>query len=546
MSAETADAVFEDIVAAVTRGDGSQALRLAAAALDQGLDEPLVLLLTAEGLEEQGRAPEAFDLIRRAADIAPEEPDVWHRLGVALVRQGRLAGGLAAFKTALKLHPDFLAALIDAGIASFRVGGLTAAEGYFRRAAELAPGEAEPLAALAAIAARQQKPREARALAERALALRPNIVAAEFAIGRAELVEGLAEDTSARTTRLLARVDLTDDDRIGALDLRAEALDALNRTEEAFADYVARNAILRRTYARRIEREIGERRLDQARRLVGYFSKAPAEPWRTGAGQDEIGARTASGHAFLVGFPRSGTTLLEKVLAAHPGVVTLQEVDHLAQVGQHWLADRAALDDLANLTGPQADVARAAYWRGVSETIGRDLGGKTLLDKLPLHTLALPVIAKLFPRAKILFALRDPRDVVLSCFRRRFQINSAMFEFLTLEDAARYYDQVMALAHIYRSALSLPLLDVRHETMVADFEATVRSVLDFLGLAWNPAVSRFSENRGSDPRTPSDMQLARGLNADGVGQWRRYQMQIAPVLGILEPWVNQFGYPGQG
>ena len=543
MSPETADAAFDEIVAAVTRGSRREAIRLAVAALAEGLDEPLVLLLAAESLDEQGHAPEALGLLHQAADIAPEEPDLWRRIGGILVRQGKLTEGLAALETALKLHPDFVEALIEAGVASFRLGGLTAAEAYFWRATGLAPGEAEPLAALAAIAARQRKPREARVLAERALVLQPDLVTAELAIGRADLVEGSAAEACARMTRLLSRVDLTEEHRVGALDLRAEAFDTLYRPGEAFADYEARNAILRRAYASRIEQEISERRIDQARRLVSYFSRTPAAPWRVGAGEDEIGARTVSGHAFLVGFPRSGTTLLEKVLAAHPGIVTLEEVDHLGQAGAHWLADTTALDSLADLGCPEADAARQAYWRSVNSTACGNLSGKLLLDKLPLHTLALAVIAKLFPRARILFALRDPRDVVLSCFRRRFQMNSAMFEFLSLEDTAAYYDAVMTLLQIYRGTLSLPLLDVRHETLVADFEATVPRVLEFLGSHWDPGVSRFAENRRADPRTPSDIQLARGLNAEGIGQWRRYQAQLSPVLASLTPWVEQFGYP---
>ncbi len=542
MSPETADAAYEDIVAAVGRGDRVQALSLAATALDQGLDEPLVLLLVAEGLEEQDRGLEAIGLIKRAVDMGPDEAEIWRRFGGALVRQGRLTEALAAFRSALRIDPDSVATLIHAGTASFRLGELTAARDYFGRAAELAPGDAEPLAALAAIAARRQSPREARALAERALAIRPNIVTAEMAIDRADLAEDLAESARERMTRLLSRFDLNDDNRVGALDLRAEAFDALDRREEAFADYQARNTILRRVNAPRIEREIGERRVDQARRLADYFSATPAEYWRNGAGEDEIGAGAASGHVFLVGFPRSGTTLLEKVLAGHPDVVTLEEVDHLAQVGRHLLVDRASLDTLARLAPALADAAREAYWHGVRGTVGENLSGKVLLDKMPLHTVALPVIAKLFPRAKILFAVRDPRDVVLSCFRRRFQINSAMFEFLSLDDTARYYDRVMTLARIYRGVLPLSIHEVRHEAMVADFEAEVRCLLDFIGLQWDPAVSRFAANMRAAPRTPSDVQLARGLNADGVGQWRRYEKQIAPVLDILEPWVRQFGY----
>ena len=165
-----------------------------------------------------------------------------------------------------------------------------------------------------------------------------------------------------------------------------------------------------------------------------------------------------------------------------------------------------------------------------------------VIDKLPLNTTALPVISKLFPRAKVLFALRDPRDVVFSCFRRRFQINSAMFEFLDIQDAAAYYDEVMTLMRTYRKVLQLTVREVRHEAMVANFAAEVRAVLEFLGLYWDPGVERFAEKVPADPRTPSDVQLARGLNADGVGQWRRYEQQIAPILPILQKWAVEFGY----
>jgi tetratricopeptide (TPR) repeat protein len=546
MSSPTADAAFGAIVAAVTRGDRKRAISLAAAALDQGLDEPLVLLLAAEGLEDEGRAGEAFDLIRQAVDLAPEQQEAWRRLGNALVRSGKVDEGLAAFRTALKIGPDMAPTLIAAGGASYRLGELTEADGYFRRAAKLAPGDAEPMAGLAAIASRQRRPAEARALAGRALALRPHMPTAEMAIARADLSEGLAEDARARMARLLDRSDLYDDVRVGALDLRSEALDLLGLTDEAFADYQARNAIVRRINAPRIEREIGERRVDQARRLSGYFLAASPEHWRTQAGRDKISVGPEGGHAFLVGFPRSGTTLLERVLAGHPGVVTLEEVDHLGQIGQPWLADAAGLDALARLSPQAADSAREAYWRGVRETVGFDPSAKLLVDKLPLHTLALPVIAKLFPRAKILFALRDPRDVTLSCFRRSFRVNSAMFEFLTLDDAARYYHEVMTLAEIYRSLLSLEVMEVRHEVMVADFETTVRSVLAFLELQWDPMVAEFSDKARIDPRTPSDVQLARGLNAEGVGQWRRYKMQMDPVLAMLQPWAKRFGYAEGG
>jgi Flp pilus assembly protein TadD len=542
LDSDEADRVFEAIIAAVGRGERKRALHMAEAALRYFMDEPLVLLLAAESLDEQGRALEALGLLTRASEIAPEQAEVWRRLGAMMVRQGRTRDALGAFETALGIEPDNVATLLAAGEASYRLGALTSAGDHFRGVMERAPKEASAVAALAVIAARRQRTGDARALANQALALQPNLVTAEMALGRADLIEGLAEATRERMTRLLESPDLNDDNRVGVLDLRADAFDLLDLRDEAFADYQSRNAILRKANAHRIEREIGERRVDEARRVANYFAHAPDGPWRASAGEDHVGARAASGHAFLIGFPRSGTTLLERVLAAHPGVATLSEVDHLGEVRRGFMADATGLDSLAQLTPPLADAVRESYWRSVAATLGGNISGKVVIDKLPLHITALPVINKLFPRARILFAVRDPRDVVFSCFRRRFQINSAMFEFLDINDAAIYYDSVMALASTLRTKLPLTVQEVRHEAMVRNFEAEVGAVLTFLGLDWDPAVERFAERLPVDAQTPSDVQLARGINADGVGQWRRYAQHITPVFPILEKWVTEFGY----
>jgi|GEM_PF-244048 len=526
---------------AVARADRNLAIDLAIAALGRGIDPPLVLRLVAEGLEQDGRPADALGLLNQATTAAPLDAEGWGQFGRVLASRGRFPEALAALENALAIDPNAYSTLIAAGTASFRCANSEAAARHYRRAAEVAPGEAEPLSALAVIASLRDEPKEARAMAERALVLRPDLVSPHVAIGRADLLEDAADACEARMTRLLGRGDVNCEQREDALDLRANARDVLDHPAEAFADYQVRNVLIEATSAPRIEAEIGERRVDQAVRLVAYFEAASAAPWRERAGRDLEGAAAAQGHVFLLGFPRSGTTLLERVLASHPGVATLEETDHLAEAGGHFLGDDEALGRLSTLTAVEATACRQTYWRGVREWFGEPVTDKILVDKLPLYTPALPLIAKLFPDAKILFALRDPRDVVLSCFRRRFRMNAGMFEFLTLEGAARYYDRIMTLADIYRAKLALSLREVRHEAVVADFEGEVREILAFIGADWDPAVRAFAD-RARQSRTPSARQLAGGLNARGVGQWRRYQAQLSPVLPLLEPWAARFGY----
>ena len=537
------DPEYAAIADAVRRGQRPLALNLAARALKRGAKQPLVLVLAAEGLEERGQPLLALDLLRAATQAVPRHRVAWMRLAALLARQRKFEEAARAFEAVLGFDPDFFPALMGAGEMRLLLNDPVTAEGRYRRAAEIAPGAAAPLAVLAIMAAQRRDAAAARDLAGRAAALEPGILGAEMAIARADLLEGAADLAEARMTRLLARDELDDDIRVGGLDVRATALDALDRPAEAFADYEARNAIQRRIHAASFEANSIDAPSNLAHRLAAYLRDAPAEAWRASAGADEVGRRSARGHVFLLGFPRSGTTLLEKALAGHPGVVTLEEVNHLARAGSELRTEESGWIRLAQLTPDEADVRRQTYWQGVRDSLGGDLSDRILIDKLPLHTMSLPLIAKLFPEAKILFALRDPRDVVLSCYRRRFQVNSAMFEFLTLAGAAGCYDAVMSLALVAREKLPLDVREVRHEAVVADFDSEVGDVLAYIGAGWDPGVRTFADRVGGRTRTPSYPQLARGLNADGVGQWRRYEAQIAPILGRLEPWVARLGYP---
>jgi hypothetical protein len=121
-----------------------------------------------------------------------------------------------------------------------------------------------------------------------------------------------------------------------------------------------------------------------------------------------------------------------------------------------------------------------------------------------------------------------------------------MYQLLTLEGAAAFYDAVMRLSELYRHLLPLPQHEVRYEALVDDFEGTSRAACAFLGLDWNEDMLDFAARaRGRDIGTPSAAQVVRGLNREGQGAWRRYREQLAAVLPLLEPWVERFGYPSE-
>jgi tetratricopeptide (TPR) repeat protein len=522
-------------ITAMAPADPARAEAMARQTFPDGLDHPMILYLLAQRPLAAGRFPEALEPLRRAAELAPGDAEVLNDLGHCLFSLGDTQSALRAFEAALAIAPDKLAALCNKAAALVAAGDRPAGTALFERARELHPNAPAPLTALARLAAKSGDAAAARANAIASLRLDGAQTAAAFALAEADVLDRDFVAAERRLTALLNDPRLPPDLRAPATTLLGDALDGQDRTAEAFAAYqrAARSSAPSASH--------GEGATALAARLERYFSGAPAAAWRRSPGPDTLGAGLVRQHVFLVGFPRSGTTLLEQALASHPDVVSLEETAALADVSARWPVD-ADLDRLAGLTAGEAAESRAAYWRFVQDNADLGDGQKTLVDKSPLHTVRLPLIAKLFPDAKILFALRDPRDVVFSCFRRRIAMATPLNEFAAPETAAAYYAQVMRLAVLYGELLALPTHVVRHEAMVEDFQGQLNAALAFMGLGWNPAVERYAERAAARSKTPSAAQVARGVNAEGVGQWRRYAAQLAPILGVLDPWVERFGY----
>ena len=317
-----------------------------------------------------------------------------------------------------------------------------------------------------------------------------------------------------------------------------DVLDASGRYIEAFDAYRTCNDALRQIH----------RQFASGSSLVNYTGALEAAMraigsagWPTCAQQVNSGG--ARGHVFLVGFPRSGTTMLEVVLDGHPDVASSEEHEFLTAGVLRFMREPIDLQPLARAEEAQLHALRIAYWEAV-RSAGIDVVGKVFVDKYPLHTLKLPLIARLFPQAKVLFACRDPRDVVLSCFRRRFKMNAAMYELLTMRGAAAFYGAVMSFAEQVRPLLGLKWRVVHYETLVADLAQQMHEICEFLELAWLPDMADFgSRVRAREHATPSTAQLARGMDGSTVQHWRHYQFSLQSILPVLQPWVTYFGYP---
>ena len=493
-------------------------------------------------LLSQGQSQQASVRLDQARRERPDDPAPDTVLGCCLSRIAQRGEAIAAFNRALAFDPGFAPAWYYRGVERLNAGDAQGAVEDLEKAVEADPVYADALAMLADAAAKRGDAEAARAYAGRAAAQDAGEPIAALAFIAADLLEKDFAAAEAGARAALAGGRLSPHNRAIALGQLGDALDGLERRAEAFTAWSSSNEALKTHYAPMFERPEEHAPIGHARRLLAYFDKAPAEPWARRAVDGPTGP--VAGHAFIVGFPRSGTTLLEQVLASHPEVAALEERSCFEDALGELFVDRKGLDRLAAAGNEDLAPFRSAYWRRV-ESYGVDPNGRTFIDKMPLNTVLLPLIHRLFPDAKILLAIRDPRDVMLSCFRRRFGMNPAMYQMLTLRGAADYYDTVMRLGVRYRELMPLTLREARYEALVEDFEGEARQHAAFLGLDWSGAMADFAGTaKARAVNTPSSAQVAQGLFREGVGQWRAYADQLGPVMPVLDRWVKHWGYEG--
>jgi tetratricopeptide (TPR) repeat protein len=242
---------------------------------------------------------------------------------------------------------------------------------------------------------------------------------------------------------------------------------------------------------------------------------------------------------FLVGFPRSGTTLLDTMLMGHPSLHVLEEVPVLASIH----ARIGDLANIANLDAREVDELRAAYFEGV-HALGPVPDAATIVDKLPLNLLRAPLIHRLFPDAKFILALRHPCDCVLSCFMQNFQVNRAMASFWNVESAARVYDLAFSYFEKCRSIMPLNVHQIRYEDLIADQSGEIARLASFLGLESNEEMLDFqktAKDRGR-VRTPSYSQITEGVYQRARGRWLNYRDHMGAAIKTLAPWVSRHGY----
>jgi len=472
---------------------------------------------------------------RAALKAAPNDANANHFLAILYYQAGRAEEAVGHFRRALATAPGAFQTWHDLGIALQSLGRDDEAVAAYEKVLALRPGHAETLGHFARLHEERNRLDEARAAVARGLAAAHDDPVINLIAARLERRDGNPE---------IARARLASFANAGAPEPVREKIeyelgrlcDLTGAYEAALDHFAEANRLAARKASARLADK--NRYLALIEALRARFTPEWIATWTP--------APPLAGRAtpvFQVGFPRSGTTLLDQILNSHPGIRTVEErpaVDALVRAV-------AALpggfpDALATLTPDQFAAVRSEYFAVLDRTAPPGEG--IVVDKLPLNLVQAGPILRIFPEARFVLSLRHPCDVCLSCFMQDFAMSTAMANFFTLEDAANLYDKAMSLWLHYEAVLPMRVQRVRYEDLTSNLEGAVRPLLDFLGLEWDERMREFTKTASSRERiaTPSYHQVAQPIYQRARYRWARYGKRLDPVAQRLAPYIARFGY----
>jgi Flp pilus assembly protein TadD len=501
---------------------------------------------TREGIAARARGDfaSAERAFRAAVKADPRDAAARRELALTLTVTGDRDVAVTEMRRAVSARPTHAPWHLDLAELLDRVGDAEGAYESYRRAAALDPATAKFAGRVAAHAWRLRKREEAITWAQRALAIDPDDEMARLTVARASIA---AKDHAAATQVLdrLAQDSRLKSARIQALHLIGTIREAQEQWGEAFDAFQASNELALTTPA--AKQALGVPLGAMLPHDLGPRAREFYASWAQRRFDDGIPAPV-----ILTGFPRSGTTLVEQVLTAHPRICSAEELPVTLNANRRLfpilqaMASGTHLERLDALTDPQIRELRRLWWEALRDGVPPAQRRRLIVDKHPLRVMELGLVNRLFPEARIVVMIRDPRDVCTSALLQSIEINPAMVRFLDQRLCAQWYTTVMGHWLAMREVTSLSWMELRYEDLVEDFRPRVSAMLEFIGEPWDDAVERFHDHAaGRIVRSASADQVTQKLHTRSVGRWKRYGDRIGPMLDLLRPMVERLGYPAE-
>jgi Flp pilus assembly protein TadD len=492
-------------------------------------------LSEARDLMKQYSFSEAVAAFEKLTRTYPNVAQIWFDYACAAVGARKMDLADRAWRQAIELDPSNIQILLQMGHHYQNHRHMEKARAAFERASSLDPRAIDPRMALAILFERNHQFAEAREAIGGCLKLDPRDDQARYFLAFLDRRENKLEDAERRLRDLIASDPRHQFVQYAARYELAEILNRTERYDEAMAALSEAKRLVRGVA--NIKALLEEYDADAARFKRNTLS-LPKDVFRTWSREFPQRVREPIPKlAFLGGHPRSGTTLLEQVLGAHPEVASLDEslafnivVARMYNSSSQWPPARL-------------NVIRRRYVQAFLTESGNDKEGQLLLDKNPSPTVRLRIWLRVFPELRVVMALRDPRDVVISCYFQNIPINVDNANFLTLERAARHYANLMDIWLAVRQWEGFSWIETRYEDTVANLEQEGRRVTEFLGLTWHGHQAQFHQNTGQKRVfSPTYHDASQPVYKRSVARWNAYEKHLAPVLPVLAPYCKAFGY----
>ena len=543
--------------AAMRLGDPAMAIDQMQSALGLEPDDPELRFQFACLLAHEGRNAEATIHFRQCVERAPRNFQAWHLMGLALQRQGLHADALRALRQASALAPGNPRVLEALAESEFHAGYPEDALPLWRELFANRPDDATVILRTSETLNRLGRHGEALAMLREATRRQP--ATGDIWMALAQTEEDVGDREAARAAYRAALADHPDwafpvsgllgldrgkaDDALVAQAQRLLARPALPDADRALIGYELGKVLDGRgAYAEAMD--CWHQANAARRRMTGAADAAQLERHAARTMAVLTGARLRARHArwpgspdsrplFIVGMPRSGTTLTEQILAAHPAGHGCGELPDIALIARNLRAGDAPADAWPASIDLLPDAALDAAARRYLAAAARDAPqhAQRLVDKAPLNFFHLGLIALLFPRARVVWCRRDPRDIAVSVYGENFSLEERLAT--SLEGIGHYINLQTRLMRHWQASLSLPILELAYEQLATAPEEQARRLIAFAGLPWDPACLEFHRSeRGV--QTPSRWQVKQPVYTRSIGRWRNYEADLGPLFEVLE------------
>ena len=470
-------------------------------------------------LHDQGKLDEAEANLSTAVTLTPDFVETYINLGIILNSQGRLEEAVASYRQALKLRPNYAEAYYNLGITLGDQGKLAESEASLRQALKLKPDYIEAYNNLGLTLHSLGKLDEAGICFRQALKLNPNSAKVYKSLSMF-IKPSDVDDIILGMEKLLKRKDLSDEDKIDLGFALGKSFENLAEYDKSFDFILEANQVKRKSYTYSIQND---------HELFGRIKKTFSPDFFSTHQGSSNPDKTP---IFIVGMPRSGTTLVEQIIASHPLVFGAGELLFLPNLVSKICAAYAA----GKFPECILELDEEGFERMGSEYIEKirkySNSAQHITDKLPHNFIHLGLINKILPNAKVIHCVRNPMDNCLSIFKTDFkgQLHKYAYD---LVETGQYYNLYLDLMAHWQKVLPGFIYSLKYEEMISDQQYQIKALLDFCGLPWDEACLAFHKTKRK-VITASVAQVRQPIYKDSVELWKQYEKQLEPLRKVIE------------